>query len=258
MARLSTPDAVKDDLRRHYDAMAAGVALHAGDDIPALPRLERLPAAARFFYERKLAVALALSHLRPPARILDVGCGYGIFTYALAGMGFTVAGVDLSPRYVGLAREAGKGRTHGAERFHVADAEDLSEFPDASFDAVVSFSTLRYVPRPSRALAEFRRVIRPGGVVVVDFPNRFSPWFRMIKPWTGTRPHMHDHLTTPREAVHLLAGAGFTDIRHQVLLFSPKTAPSWLFPVLRTAGTILEAMPLARRCGAIVMTCGRA
>lgn len=95
------------------------------------------------------------------ADVLEVGCGTGVLTRALAGLPGVggVVGVDLAESLVARARELAPGL-----RFERADARSLP-FADASFDVVVFDSTLSHVPEPERALAEAFRVLRPGGLL---------------------------------------------------------------------------------------------
>jgi SAM-dependent methyltransferase len=95
--------------------------------------------------------------------VLDLGCGTGSLSLALmrrAGGG-RILGLDISPAYIAHARR----RTDDPRvAFEVADACAVP-FPDASFDGVLSLLMLHFVPRPSAAVAEMRRVARPGAVV---------------------------------------------------------------------------------------------
>jgi ubiquinone/menaquinone biosynthesis C-methylase UbiE len=99
----------------------------------------------------------------PGARVLEVGCGTGIITTKIAHLpGVAEAvGVDPSPGFVDRAR-----RRESSCLFEVADGRALP-FEDATFDGVVLATTLCHVPEPERALAEARRVLRPGGYLLV-------------------------------------------------------------------------------------------
>jgi SAM-dependent methyltransferase len=89
--------------------------------------------------------------------LLDVACGPGLVSAAAAARGARVTGVDFSPNMVAEAR-----RRNPAMTFQEGDAESLP-FADASFDAVVIGFGLHHFPSPGRAIAEARRVLRPGG-----------------------------------------------------------------------------------------------
>jgi SAM-dependent methyltransferase len=98
-------------------------------------------------------------------RWLDVGCGAGALTAALLERASpsVVVGLDPSRAFLDFARE----RIPDARAaFRIGDAQALP-FGDAEFDAVVSGLVLNFVPRPEVAVAEMRRVVRPGGVVAV-------------------------------------------------------------------------------------------
>jgi SAM-dependent methyltransferase len=99
--------------------------------------------------------------VEPGQRVLDVGCGAGALTAVLAGTvgADHVAGVDPSEPFVAAARR----RVPGAD-LRVAPAESLP-FEDGVFDAALSQLVFHFVDDPPRAVAEMRRVTRPGGHV---------------------------------------------------------------------------------------------
>jgi ubiquinone/menaquinone biosynthesis C-methylase UbiE len=101
-------------------------------------------------------------------RLLDVGCGTGHHLSRLHAQGFDTAGVDGSPDML----EHAHGCSPESE-LRLGDVEDLP-FPDASFDVVVCVEVLRYLPSPSRALAEMARVLKPHGVCIATAAPLFS------------------------------------------------------------------------------------
>jgi demethylmenaquinone methyltransferase / 2-methoxy-6-polyprenyl-1,4-benzoquinol methylase len=151
----------------------------------ARPLSERDPAAVREMFDRiarryDLAnTVLSLggdvrwrrraaraARLSPGGRALDVACGSGKLAAELArtAQGVTVAGLDFSPRMLEQARAA-----HPQIEFTEGDALDLP-FPDARFDAATIAFGLRNLADPERGLKEMRRVVKPGGrMVVLEF-----------------------------------------------------------------------------------------
>jgi ubiquinone/menaquinone biosynthesis C-methylase UbiE len=115
------------------------------------------------------AEVMVRARLRPGEHLLDVACGPGTTTIEAAASvspGGRVVGVDLSGRMVEAARAYAQQHECLNTRFERMDAERL-ELPDASFDVVLCVLGLMYVPHPERAIAEMRRVLRPGGRIVL-------------------------------------------------------------------------------------------
>ncbi|WBB65931.1 class I SAM-dependent methyltransferase [Micromonospora sp. WMMD812] len=104
-------------------------------------------------------------------RVLDFGCGAGRLSQALAPHADEVVGLDIAPSMLETARKL--DRSGGNIRFVLNDAADLNQFPDGHFDLVYSALVLQHLPRTviDRYLAEFLRVLRPGGVAVVGLPT---------------------------------------------------------------------------------------
>ncbi len=103
----------------------------------------------------------------PRARWVDVACGPGVISRAMAGKVGSVSGVDLTPAMVDEAEK--RAREEGVRNvsFAVGDAASL-DFPDATFDGAITRLSLHHIPAPRRIVAEMARVVRPGGVVVVS------------------------------------------------------------------------------------------
>jgi len=99
--------------------------------------------------------------LPPGGHWLDIGCGTGALTQTIARRGApaAVTGLDPSDRFVQFARRA---TVDGRVSFRTAEVQALP-FPDAKFDAVVSGLVLNFVADVAQAVAEMRRVLRPGG-----------------------------------------------------------------------------------------------
>jgi SAM-dependent methyltransferase len=109
-------------------------------------------------------------------RALDFGCGAGRLTQALAAHFDEAHGVDISGPMVDEARRLASGRA-GNVTFHVNTAPDLSLFPAAHFDFVLSYIVLQHMPAPLALayVSEMLRVLRPGGIAVFQLPERHGP-----------------------------------------------------------------------------------
>lgn len=112
--------------------------------------------------------------LRGSGALLDIGCGWGRWTIAAAHAGFVAEGIDPDGAAVAAAQRIA-AQIGSRARFAVGRAEELP-FADASFDAAFSFSVLQHLPADTvwATFQEIRRVLRPGGVALVEMPNRYG------------------------------------------------------------------------------------
>lgn len=126
--------------------------------------------------------AAALAEVEPGAEILDCPTGFGRHALVLAAEGYHVTGLDRSEAL--LARAEQERGDAEWPRFVRGDYRELP-FEDASFDAVLNlFSSLGYLGREGdvRVLREFRRVLRPGGSLIVETAHR-DGFARIVQPF---------------------------------------------------------------------------
>jgi len=123
------------------------------------------PESGQLVRERKALLKVALGHLPAGAKVLDVGCGSGIFTAFLQDMGFDVVGVDISETAVRYARQCYPGI-----RLKVASVECGLPFKNDEFDVVWCGEVLEHLFDVGAALTEINRVLRPGGKFVLTTP----------------------------------------------------------------------------------------
>lgn len=127
-------------------------------------------------------------------RLLEIGCGIGVDSVQLARCGFQVTGLDLTESAIEVAGRFAAAR--GVEvDFRVGNGEQL-EFEDQTFDAVYSFGVLHHTPAIEKAVAEVRRVLKPGATAYVMLYHRnslvnFVHWLLRL-PYESPR-HLKDH-----------------------------------------------------------------
>ena len=130
---------------------------------------------------------LAAAALAPGERVLDVACGTGLVTLRAAravGPAGLAVGIDLASRMVETAALRARARQVANAEFARMDAEQLG-LPDATFDVALCALGLMYVPQPEQALREMRRVVRPGGRLVLRYGASaarcgFAPLFEIV------------------------------------------------------------------------------
>jgi SAM-dependent methyltransferase len=137
----------------------------------------------------------------PGRRVLDLGCRYGALTSSYAA-GNEVVGVDVD-------REALAGAAALGIETVWADLDEPLPFPDESFDVAVCGELLEHLRFPDRLLAEARRVLRPGGVLVGSVPNSYRLKSR-LRFLLGRPPEFADdpthlHMFSPADVRALLA-----------------------------------------------------
>lgn len=191
---------------RTYDRYALGAAQsYERDFVPAIG----LPFARRI---------LDAARLTPGERVIDVACGTGVVARLAAeavGAGGRVAGLDGNPAMLQVAR------THSPEGidWHEAPAERMP-VPDESFDAVLCSLGLMFFGDKPAALREMRRVLAPGGRVVIGTPGPTPPQLAAIGqalaahagPAASAFVHAVFSFHDPAEARRLLHEAGFAAI----------------------------------------------
>jgi len=117
---------------------------------------------------------LMSDYLRPALgeKILDAGCGTGVFTAGILSSGSQVVGLDLSLPMLRLAESKFKKYT-----FHAILGNMISlPFKDCCFDKAVSMTALEFIPDAKRTVDELFRVAKRGGIIVVATLNRLSSW----------------------------------------------------------------------------------
>lgn len=138
-------DSIRGEFSHQADSFAASAALSAAETLGSLVELVPEDAGGRW---------------------IDLACGPGLVSRALAARVAAVEGFDLTPAMIEKA--SAEARAAGVENvaFSLGDATALDS-PDASYDGAITRFSLHHIPVPGRVVAEMARVVRPGGWVVI-------------------------------------------------------------------------------------------
>ena len=166
-----------------------------------------------FFHRNRARVVRGLiaKYATPDAPILDAGCGTGLnLRYLPKGS----VGVDINPRNIELLRKRLPDHT-----IVEGDVEQLP-FADGSFGTVLCTEVIEHIPDPSAALAEYRRVLQPGGVLIGSVPARSAIW--KLRFLSSTCPHsepFHNEYL-PDEVRQMRTGWNVEHLRYSLLHFN--------------------------------------
>lgn len=243
----------KDEIKAKYDRTAQKLE----QDLTKIKNLHKdISPVMRYFRQRKVGTALSLGRFPAGSKILEIGANMGQYTTILAEKGFQMVGIDLSDRAVEMAKKNASLLNLKNIDYFQADTEDLGIFANETFDGVVSFSTLRYVPNLKKALKEIYRVIKRNGVAVLDFPNRYCPWFAILKNKFGVENHIYDHFFSARELASLFRETGFCDIATKKIMFTHYTFKPDFLGVYKIIDLIGEHTLFIKEIAAIIMCKG--
>ena len=182
----------------HFQATARGV--HSLDDV------RRIAESKAHIYDRIVAPWLPAERTAP---IAELACGHGSFLWWLKERGFTQGtGIDASPEQIALARQTG-AQTHEQDVLAWLRAQ-----PAASWRALVGIDLVEHLPKDAFLvlLAEAKRVLAPGGALILRLPNGDSPLVGMnlfndvTHVWTYT-----SNCLETLAAMHGFAAASFVD-----------------------------------------------
>jgi SAM-dependent methyltransferase len=235
---------MSDDTRSHWSAVAGTWA-------------KDRPRAGAAGGDRAREWLLEHAALEPGAEVLEVACGTGaagVEAAARVGPEGSVLLTDFADAMVDAARDRATDAGVQNVDFAVLDAQDLG-LPDASFDAVIFGLGLMLVPDPVRAAREARRVLRPGGRLVVSVwgSEESNPWlaaaFRALMEEIGA-PEPEEGTPGPfafgseQRLRGVLGEAGFEDVTvERVEVMEPHDSPeSWWGAVETSAGPVVALL----------------
>lgn len=187
-------------------------------------------------------------------KVLEVGCGTGLFTAALADAGCRITAIDISPQLLDLAR---KRVTADNVVFALENAYATS-FANSAFDAIIGSSCLHHLDL-DKALQEFHRLLRPGGRIMFTEPNMLNPQIAMQKNIKWLKRLAGDSLDETAfvrfSLKRRLKQAGFTEIVIVPFDFVHPALPGCFLPLLAPVLAKLESFPLFREiAGSLIIS----
>jgi 2-polyprenyl-3-methyl-5-hydroxy-6-metoxy-1,4-benzoquinol methylase len=142
-----------------------------------------------------------------PGRLLDVGCGDGSFLHRMARHGWTGTGMDFDAQAIAAGRQK-----YGLD-LTVADFMETS-FPEASFDAITMSHVIEHVPDPAACFEKCRKLLKPGGRLVVTTPNSLGLGHQRFQScWRGLEAPRHLHIFSPQLLAQCAKRAGLEVVR---------------------------------------------
>jgi 2-polyprenyl-3-methyl-5-hydroxy-6-metoxy-1,4-benzoquinol methylase len=203
--------------------------------------------------KRRSELIIKYGRITAGKKVLDIGCGTGIFSRYFAETGANVTSIDISPDLI----EEAKKETQLPITYQVGDAEHLP-FPDATFDVVAGSSILHHLD-PVVALRDVNRVLKADGRCAFAEPNMMNPQILVqknisfIKEMLGDSPDERAFFRW--QVVKLLDQLGFVDIVVFPYDFLHPLVPSPFISLVTSIGRMVEYIPLVKEiAGSLIIS----
>lgn len=171
-----------------------------------------------YVHTQRFEKAMAFGQIAPGMRILNIWSRTGsLIPYLRKVQNLELHHREVSPRMMEIAR-----LKYPSEEFRPTDLEDLSEFADDTFDRIISLETLEHTPKPVVFLKELRRILKPGGLLIMSLPPKGAevPEFvyTLFFKDHGEGPH---NFLWPSEVKGFLEQADLTLVAHKPFILLP-------------------------------------
>lgn len=145
-----------------------------------------------------------LQKFKKDGKLLDVGCGFGLFLEMAKEAGFKVYGVEMEKETVKAVQEK-----FGLKNIYQKNIKEIG-FPERYFDVITLFDILEHLENPEVILKELKKLLKPNGVLVVQSPNIKSIMFKLTKEkWNWLLFPNHLYHFTPKSLASLLNDSGY-------------------------------------------------
>jgi ubiquinone/menaquinone biosynthesis C-methylase UbiE len=209
---------------------------------------------------RLIECFVRLSRLPKGARVVDLGCGSGVFTHLLAQSGCDCVGVDISSKLLAVGQSK-----YPHIPFVQGDIEKLP-FKAESFDGALLSGVVHHLPDASACAAEVFRILRPSGRFVAFDPNRMNPFMWLYRDHAspfyspvGVTPNERPVLA--REVARTFDNAGFSVSSHYLAGLSYRYVASsrarLFLPIYNLLDANLFRLPFMDRFSPFVLTAGK-
>jgi 2-polyprenyl-3-methyl-5-hydroxy-6-metoxy-1,4-benzoquinol methylase len=210
--------------------------------------------AGRLRALRRAGLIAAGAGLAPGSRVLEVGCGTGLFTEMFVRSGACILAVDISPELLKKARQ--RDLPSPQVRFIEKRFEDCAL--ESPFDAVIGSSVLHHLDLLPSCLKIFK-LLRPGGSLAFAEPNMLNPQVYVERKFRKWFPRISADETAfiRTKLQRVLRESGFENIR--IVPFDwlhPATPPRWM-PLVQSLGRVLERIPIIREFSGSLLVSAR-
>lgn len=212
--------------------------------------------AGRLRAERRAGLIVQGAGLQPGMRVLEIGCGTGVFTKIFAHVGVQITAIDISSELISKA----KSRNFPVDQVRFLENRFEDCDLEISFDAIVGSSVLHHLDIGS-ALGKIYHLLKPGGRFSFAEPNMLNPQVAVLKniPWIkrrfGESPDETAFVRWPLK--RRLMQAGFSEVNITPFDWLHPAAPHTLINLLRSLGHWLEITPILREFSGSLIICGR-
>jgi 2-polyprenyl-3-methyl-5-hydroxy-6-metoxy-1,4-benzoquinol methylase len=204
--------------------------------------------------DRRAHMIVDAAGLKPGMRVVEVGCGTGLFTERLAKSGADITAVDISPDLLALARQR-QNLDANRIRFVEGKFEEI-ELPE-KYDAVIGSSVLHHL-EVEAALRKVHALLKPGGAMAFAEPNMLNPQIAVqknvpvVKRWAGDSPDETAFIRWPMR--RMLTRLGFVDIHITPFDWLHPATPRALMSAVSGMGRFFEHVPVVREfAGSLVI-----